>query len=149
MHGWDQGAHSYNCWWDGSKLHFCVDKGDIWNSSDIRLKRDISSIRDEYIEAVGKVDMVQYRINRQGYNDNTLHFGVIAQDISKELMCKGYSDSGLAMIFKDKIHMDNPTLYYGMDYEQFLILRLAYNEKIIKQMQKEIAKLKGEQNENI
>lgn len=149
MHGWDQGAHSYNCWWDGSKLHFCVDKGDIWNSSDIRLKRDISSIRDEYIEAVGKVDMVQYRINRQGYNDNTLHFGVIAQDISKELICKGYSDSGLAMIFKDKIHMDNPTLYYGMDYEQFLILRLAYNEKIIKQMQKEIAKLKGEQNENI
>jgi hypothetical protein len=149
MHGWDQGAHSYNCWWDGSKLHFYVDKGDIWNSSDIRLKRDISSIRDEYIEAVGKVDMVQYRINRQGYNDNTLHFGVIAQDISKELMCKGYSDSGLAMIFKDKIHMDNPTLYYGMDYEQFLILRLAYNEKIIKQMQKEIAKLKGEQNENI
>lgn len=149
MHGWDQGAHSYNCWWDGSKLHFCVDKGDIWNSSDIRLKRDISSIRDEYIEAVGKVDMVQYRINRQGYNDNTLHFGVIAQDISKELMCRGYSDSGLAMIFKDKIHMDNPTLYYGMDYEQFLILRLAYNEKIIKQMQKEIAKLKGEQNENI
>lgn len=149
MHGWDQGAHNYNCWWDGSKLHFCVDKGDIWNSSDIRLKRDISSIRDEYIEAVGKVDMVQYRINRQGYNDNTLHFGVIAQDISKELMCKGYSDSGLAMIFKDKIHMDNPTLYYGMDYEQFLILRLAYNEKIIKQIQKEIAKLKGEQNENI
>lgn len=149
MHGWDQGAHSYNCWWDGSKLHFYVDKGDIWNSSDIRLKRDISSIRDEYIEAVGKVDMVQYRINRQGYNDNTLHFGVIAQDISKELMCRGYSDSGLAMIFKDKIHMDNPTLYYGMDYEQFLILRLAYNEKIIKQMQKEIAKLKGEQNENI
>lgn len=149
MHGWDQGAHSYNCWWDGAKLHFCVDKSDIWNSSDIRLKRDISSIRDEYIEAVGKVDMVQYRINRQGYNDNTLHFGVIAQDISKELMCKGYSDSGLAMIFKDKIHMDNPTLYYGMDYEQFLILRLAYNEKIIKQMQKEIAKLKGEQNENI
>ena len=142
MHGWDQGAHSYNCWWDGSKLHFCVDKGDIWNSSDIRLKRDISSIRDEYIEAVGKVDMVQYRINRQGYNDNTLHFGVIAQDISKELMCKGYSDSGLAMIFKDKIHMDNPTLYYGMNYEQFLILRLAYNEKIIKQMQKEIAELK-------
>lgn len=149
MHGLDQGAHNYNCWWDGSKLHFYVDKGDIWNSSDIRLKRDISSIRDEYIEAVGKVDMVQYRINRQGYNDNTLHFGVIAQDISKELMCKGYSDSGLAMIFKDKIHMDNPTLYYGMDYEQFLILRLAYNEKIIKQMQKEIAKLKGEQNENI
>lgn len=149
MHGWDQGAHNYNCWWDGSKLHFYVDKSDIWNSSDIRLKRDISSIRDEYIEAVGKVDMVQYRINRQGYNDNTLHFGVIAQDISKELMCKGYSDSGLAMIFKDKIHMDNPTLYYGMDYEQFLILRLAYNEKIIKQMQKEIAKLKGEQNENI
>lgn len=149
MHGWDQGAHSYNCWWDGSKLHFSVDKGDIWNSSDIRLKRDISSIRDEYIEAVGKVDMVQYRINRQGYNDNALHFGVIAQDISKELMCKGYSDSGLAMIFKDKIHMDNPTLYYGMDYEQFLILRLAYNEKIIKQMQKEIAELKGDKNENI
>ena len=46
------------------------------------------------------------------------------------------------MIFKDRIQINNPTLYYGMDYEQFLILRLAYNEKIIKQMQKEIAELK-------
>ena len=149
MHGWDSGTHLYSCWWDGSALHFYVDKTNVWTSSDRRLKKDIMQIKDAYIEAVGKVDLVQYRLNRPGYHDNNIHFGAIAQDIVREFDNKGTYSDNLKMIFKDRIQINNPTLYYGMDYEQFLILRLAYNEKIIKQMQKEIAKLKGDKNENI
>lgn len=149
MHGWDSGAHLYSCWWDNAALHFYVDKTNVWTSSDRRLKKDITQIKNAYIEAVGKVDLVQYRLNRPGYHDNNIHFGAIAQDIIREFDNKCMPSDNLKMIFKDRIQIDNSTLYYGMDYEQFLILRLAYNEKIIKQMQKEIAELKGDKNENI
>ena len=149
MHGWDSGAHKYMCWWDNAALHFYVDKTNVWTSSDRRLKKDITQIKNTYIEAVGKVDLVQYRLNRPGYHDNNIHFGAIAQDIIREFDNKCMPSDNLKMIFKDRIQIDNSTLYYGMDYEQFLILRLAYNEKIIKQMQKEIAELKGDKNENI
>lgn len=77
-------------------------------------------------------------------SDKELYFGAMAQDVIKELTYKGYSGDGLKMIFKEHATDNDPTLYYGMDYEQFLILRVAYNEKIIKQMQKEIAELKGD-----
>lgn len=149
MHGWDSASHLYSCWWDNSTLHFYVDSTNVWTSSDRRLKKDIMQIKNAYIEAVGKVDLVQYRLNRPGYHDNNIHFGAIAQDIIREFDNKGMPSDNLKMIFKDRIQINNPTLYYGMDYEQFLILRLAYNEKIIKQMQNEIAELKGDKNENI
>lgn len=148
MHGWDSASHLYSCWWDNSSLHFYVDSTNIWTSSDRRLKKDIAQIKNAYIEAVGKVDLVQYRLNRPGYHDNNIHFGAIAQDIIHEFDNEGIPSDNLKMIFKDRIQINNSTLYYGMDYEQFLILRLAYNEKIIKQMQKEIAELKGDKNEN-
>lgn len=149
MHGWDSASHLYSCWWDNSTLHFYVDSTNVWTSSDRRLKKDIMQIKNAYIEAIGKVDLVQYRLNRPGYHDNNIHFGAIAQDIIREFDNKGMPSDNLKMIFKDRIQINNPTLYYGMDYEQFLILRLAYNEKIIKQMQNEIAELKGDKNENI
>lgn len=148
MHGWDSASHLYSCWWDNSSLHFYVDSINIWTSSDRRLKKDIAQIKNAYIEAIGKVDLVQYRLNRPGYHDNNIHFGAIAQDIIHEFDNEGIPSDNLKMIFKDRIQINNSTLYYGMDYEQFLILRLAYNEKIIKQMQKEIAELKGDKNEN-
>ena len=149
MHGWDSGAHKYMCWWDNAALHFYVDTTAVWSSSDRRLKKNIVAICDDYIDAIGQVEMVQYYLNRPGYRDNTMHFGVIAQDIVEALNCKGHTDNELKMIFRDKVQITDTELYYGIDYEQFLILRLAYNEKIIKQMQKEIAELKGDKNENI
>lgn len=141
-------GHRYACHWENA-LKFRVDTTWVWSSSDRRLKKNITAIRDDYIDAVGSVDLYQYNLNRQGYSDKDLYFGAIAQDIVKELQHKGYSGENLNMIFKDHATTTDQTLYYGMNYEQFLILRLAYNEKIIKQMQKEIAELKGDKNENI
>ena len=137
-------GHTYAVTWENA-LKFRVDVTWVWSSSDKRLKKNIQSIRDDYIDTVGTVDLYQYNLNRQGYSDKELYFGAMAQDVVQKLRNKGYSGDGLKMIFKDYATTTDPTLYYGMDYEQFLILRLAYNEKIIKQMQKEIAELKGEQ----
>lgn len=133
--------HTYHCKWDGNALSFQVDVTWVWSSSDKRLKKNIKAINQDYIDAVGSVDLFQYNLNRQGYSDKPLYFGAMAQDIIENLKDKGHVDENLDMIFQNKATSDDDTLYYGMNYEQFLILRLAGDEQKIDKMQKHIDEL--------
>jgi hypothetical protein len=137
----DATGHTYHCGWNGSALSFQVDITWVWSSSDKRLKKNIKAINQDYIDAVGSVDLFQYNLNRQGYSDKPLYFGAMAQDIIKNLKDKGHVDENLNMIFQNKATSDDDTLYYGMNYEQFLILRLAGDEQKIDKMQKRIDEL--------
>lgn len=134
-------GHTYHCDWDDTALWFQVDKTWVWSSSDKRLKKNIKAINQDYIDAVGSVDLFQYNLNRQGYSDKPLYFGAMAQDIIENLKDKGHADENLNMIFKNKVTSDDDTLYYGMNYEQFIILRLAGDEQKIDKMQKRIDEL--------
>lgn len=137
----DATGHTYHCGWNGSALSFQVDVAWVWSSSDKRLKKNIKAINQDYIDAVGSVDLFQYNLNRQGYSDKPLYFGAMAQDIIENLKDKGHVDENLNMIFQNKAASDDDTLYYGMNYEQFLILRLAGDEQKIDKMQKRIDEL--------
>lgn len=137
----DTTGHTYHCSWDGTALWFQVDITWVWSSSDKRLKKNIKAINQDYIDAVGSVDLFQYNLNRQGYSDKPLYFGAMAQDIIESLKDKGHADENLDMIFQNKATSDDDTLYYGMNYEQFLILRLAGDEQKIDKMQKHIDEL--------
>lgn len=137
----DATGHTYHCGWNGSALSFQVDTVWVWSSSDKHLKKNIKAINQDYIDAVGSVDLFQYNLNRQGYSDKPLYFGAMAQDIIKNLKDKGHANENLDMIFQNKATSDDDTLYYGMNYEQFLILRLAGNEQKIDKMQKHIDEL--------
>lgn len=137
----DETGHTYHCGWNGSALSFQVDVTWVWSSSDKRLKKNIKAINQDYIDAVGSVDLFQYNLNRQGYSDKPLYFGAMAQDIIENLKDKGHVDENLNMIFQNKAASDDDTLYYGMNYEQFLILRLAGDEQKIDKMQKRIDEL--------
>ena len=138
----DETGHTYHCNWNGNALSFQVDTTWVWSSSDKRLKKNIEAINQDYIDAVGSVDLFQYNLNRQGYSDKPLYFGAMAQDIIEKLKNKGYADENLNMIFKNKATSDDDTLYYGMNYEQFLILRLAGDEQRIAALEQQISKLK-------
>lgn len=137
----DATGHTYHCDWDGSALSFQVDVTWVWSSSDKRLKKNIKAINQDYIDAVGSVNLFQYNLNRQGYSDKPLYFGAMAQDIIENLKDKGHVNENLDMIFQNKATSDDDTLYYGMNYEQFLILRLAGDEQKIDKMQKRIDEL--------
>lgn len=137
----DTTGHAYHCGWNGSALSFQVDVTWVWSSSDKRLKKNIKAINQDYIDAVSSVDLFQYNLNRQGYSDKPLYFGAMAQDIIGNLKNKGHVDENLDMIFQNKATSDDDTLYYGMNYEQFLILRLAGDEQKIDKMQKRIDEL--------
>lgn len=136
-------GHTYHCDWDDTALWFQVDDAWVWSSSDKRLKKNIKAINQDYIDAVSSVDLFQYNLNRQGYSDKPLYFGAMAQDIIESLKDKGHADENLNMIFKNKATSDDDTLYYGMNYEQFLILRLAGDEQKIDKMQKHIDELEN------
>lgn len=137
----DATGHTYHCGWNGSALSFQVDTIWVWSSSDKHLKKNIKAINQDYIDAVGSVDLFQYNLNRQGYSDKPLYFGAMAQDIIENLKDKGHVNENLDMIFQNKATSDDDTLYYGMNYEQFLILRLAGDEQKIDKMQKHIDEL--------
>lgn len=137
----DATGHTYHCGWNGSALSFQVDVTWVWSSSDKRLKKNIKAINQDYIDAVGSVNLFQYNLNRQGYSDKPLYFGAMAQDVIESLKDKGHADENLNMIFKNKATSDDDTLYYGMNYEQFLILRLAGDEQKIDKMQNHIDEL--------
>ena len=137
----DTTGHTYHCGWNGNALSFQVDTTWVWSSSDKRLKKNIEAINQDYIDAVGSVDLFQYNLNRQGYSDKPLYFGAMAQDIIENLKDKGHVNENLDMIFQNKATSDDDTLYYGMNYEQFLILRLAGDEQKIDKMQKHIDEL--------
>lgn len=137
----DATDHTYHCGWNGSALSFQVDTTWVWSSSDKHLKKNIKAINQDYIDAVGSVDLFQYNLNRQGYSDKPLYFGAMAQDIIENLKDKGHVNENLDMIFQNKATSDDDTLYYGMNYEQFLILRLAGDEQKIDKMQKHIDEL--------
>lgn len=139
----DTTGHTYHCGWNGSALSFQVDTTWVWSSSDKRLKKNIEAINQDYIDAVGSVDLFQYNLNRQGYSDKPLFFGAMAQDIIENLKDKGHVDENLDMIFQNKATSNDDTLYYGMNYEQFLILRLAGDEQKIDKMQKRIDELEN------
>lgn len=139
----DATGHTYHCGWNGSALSFQVDITWVWSSSDKRLKKNIEAINQDYIDAVSSVDLFQYNLNRQGYSDKPLYFGAMAQDIIENLRDKGHADENLDMIFQNKATSDDDTLYYGMNYEQFLILRLAGDEQKIDKMQKRIDELEN------
>lgn len=136
-------GHTYHCDWDDTALWFQVDDAWVWSSSDKRLKKNIKAINQDYIDAVGSVDLFQYNLNRQGYSDKPLYFGAMAQDVIESLKDKGHADENLNMIFKNKATSNDDTLYYGMNYEQFLILRLAGDEQKIDKMQKRIDELEN------
>lgn len=131
----DTTEHTFHCNWDGTKLWFEVDNTWVWNSSDKRLKKNIQSIQDEYICAIGAVDLVQYNLNRENYSDKELYFGAIAQDVVAELKSRGLNDENIKLLTKKKVSDNSNELYYGMDYEQFLLLRLAHDEKRITKLE--------------
>lgn len=94
----------------------------FFESSDERLKKNISQITEEDIEKVKNVELKSFNLKK----DNSKHFGVIAQDVEKV---------GLTEL----VDSDNDGMK-SVNYTSFLILKIAELEKEIKQLKSQINK---------
>lgn len=124
--------------WNGASLIATVDVTQVWSTSDRRLKDQIDTISDDYIDAIGSAEIKQFIFTDEIYDKSIKHFGVIAQDVREALESKGINPEEIAV----NNHFDRDgEEYYGIDKEEFLMARIAYDEKKIKVLEERIEKL--------
>lgn len=145
------GNHVIQAGWSGSQLFFYVDTVNVTNNiSDKRQKNDITKLNDKIINAVGSCEWKQFKLNRDKkirankQQQLPIGFGIIAQDLEQALKDQGVSEECILKM-TPKIRMTNSdsTSYLGVDYTQFLIARVAYDEKLIKSQNDKIADLEN------
>ena len=125
--------------WNGASLIATVDVTQVWSTSDRRLKDQIDTISDDYIDAIGSAEIKQFIFTDEIYDKSIKHFGVIAQDVREALESKGINPEDIAV----NNHFDRDgEEYYGIDKEEFLMARIAYDEKKIKELKNEISDLR-------
>lgn len=126
--------------WNGASLIATVDVTQVWSTSDRRLKDQIEKISDDYIDAIGSAEIKQFIFTDEIYDKSIKHFGVIAQDVREALEEKGINPEEIAV----NNHFDRDgEEYYGIDKEEFLMARIAYDEKKIKELEDKIARLEA------
>ena len=145
------GNHVIQAGWSGSQLFFYVDAVNVTkNISDKRQKHDITKLNDKIINAVGSCEWKQFKLNRDKklrankQQQLPIGFGIIAQDLEQALKDQGVSEECILKM-TPKIRMTNSdsTSYLGVDYTQFLIARVAYDEKLIKSQNDKITDLEN------
>lgn len=130
--------------WNGASLIATVDATQVWSTSDRRLKDQIDTISDDYIDAIGSAEIKQFIFTDEIYDKSIKHFGVIAQDIRDALESKGINPEEIAV----NNHFDRDgTEFYGIDKDEFFMARIAYDEKIIKELKNEISDLRDQINQ--
>lgn len=130
--------------WNGASLIATVDVTQVWSTSDRRLKDQIENIRDDYIDAIGSAEIKQFIFTDEIYDKSIKHFGVIAQDVREALEEKGINPEKIAV----NNHFDRDgEEYYGIDKDEFFMARIAYDEKIIKELKNEISELSEQINQ--
>lgn len=139
MHGRDR-SHTYIVHWTGTQLQFYVDNTNIGSLSDERLKNNIQKIDDKLLKVINEIEIQQFNlINRYGRKS----FGIIAQKLVSIFKLNGLNIWDYDLITQAQYNLNDNTLYYIVDYEQFLLLKMRCLEERIKQIENN--NQKGEQ----
>ncbi len=131
MYGMEEG-HKYRCHWTGSQLQFWVDETNVGTLSDKRLKVEIKEIDNNFIQAIKEIEMKQFKIVNRG---GLISFGILAQDLIEVFKKYNISPFDYEIVYKTQYKTDDDTIYYAINYEQFLILKTKAQELEIKELQ--------------
>jgi len=125
-------GNKYRAYWSGATLSFIIDDTTVWNSSDERMKANIKPVSDEFINACGNVELKQFSYTPDIYDKEVIHLGIIAQDIRKAMKEQGINvdKTGVSGTYKQ-----NDEDYYTVDKQEFLIGRVAFDERKIKNLE--------------
>lgn len=131
MYGKGQTYHRYRCYWTGSQLQFWVDETNVGTLSDKRLKTEIQDIDEDFINAIKEVEMKQFKVaNRNGL----VSFGILAQDLIEIFKKYNKNPFDYEIVQETQYRTDDDTVYYTINYEQYLILKSKVQEQEIEQL---------------
>lgn len=137
LHGRDMN-HSYTCAWNGSNLYFYVDNTNVGSISDERLKSNIEDIDDNVIKAIDEIQFKQFNVANK---PDKISFGAIAQHIEIAFEKYGLDWQDYLVLDKVMYNSESAELYFILNYEQFLILKAACQEKKIQKQEETIQDL--------
>lgn len=131
LHGRD-GSHTYIVHWTGTQLQFYVDSTNVGSLSDERLKNDIEEIDSKLIKVAESIELKQFKlINKLGRKS----FGVIAQDLISIFRLNGLNIWDYDLVTQAQYDLNDKTLYFIVDYEQLLLLKMKSLEEKIKKIE--------------
>ena len=123
--------HKYFLDWT-TQLLFYVDGQNVATLSDKRLKTEIQDIDEDFIKAIEEVEMKQFKVaNRNGL----ISFGILAQDLIEIFKKYNKNPFDYEIVYKTQFRIDDDTIYYAINYEQFLILKQKAMDKKIEELQ--------------
>ena len=129
-----ESENAYFLKWTGSQLEFWVDHTNVGTLSDKRLKTEIKDIDEDFIKAIKELEMKQFKVaNRNGLTS----FGILAQDLIEIFKKYNKNPFDYEIVYKTKYKKNDDTVYYGINYEQFLLLKSKAQEIEIQELQKE------------
>lgn len=117
-----------------SKLEFYVDVTNVGSLSDKRIKTEIKDIDDDFINAIEEIEMKQFKVaNRNGL----VSFGILAQDLMEIFEKYNKNPLDYEIVYETKYRTDDDTVYYAIDYTQFLVLKQKATDVKIKKLEEE------------
>lgn len=136
MHGTNLN-NEFACGWDGSqyKLSFYVDAQNVGSLSDGRLKTDISEVSEDLLKAIEEVEIKSFILDNR---KEIKSFGIIAQELIEIFKNHNLNINDYGLVAKTQYNLTDKTLYYMVDYEQLLILKVKCLEKRNNDQQKQI-----------
>ena len=125
--------HKYHLQWH-DRLDFWVDTTNVGTLSDKRLKTEIKDIDEDFIKAIEEIEMKQFKVaNRNGL----VSFGILAQDLIEIFKKYNKNPFDYEIVYETKYKTDDDTVYYAIDYTQFLILKQKATDIKLKKLEEE------------
>ena len=128
------GTNSRSLWLKGSAIYA---NGSIISSSDSRMKKNIHNLPNKYLRLIKSIEPVSFEYTDDISQSGRTHTGFIAQQVLESMAELGIDTKDFAAF----VDLKKDGSMYGLRYEEFIPLILAY----IKDLEKQINKLRRNQ----
>lgn len=139
VHGVGTG-HDYALEWASSQLKFWVDKTNVGSLSDRRLKSEIQDVDMRLVKAIGECKTYQYKAFNRGGN---ISVGIMAQELVEKCKKYGVEPMDYELLSQMEFKEDDKTLYYHIEYEQYLVFRCLYLENKMAEMESRLSAIEA------
>lgn len=112
-------------------------KGQAVVPSDRNLKKNIKPITQKYIDAIGSVELQEYEYK----DEDGIRFGAISQDVIESFEKEGLDWKESSIVKSSRLRPEDDE-FHGLNYIEFLLIRVARDEQIIEKQKQEIDDLK-------